>query len=417
MRTPPRILVVDDNPMNVDIIQACLSAHGYEIVTAGDGDVALTMAIGQLPDLILLDVMMPKRDGIDVCRILKADRSLPFMPIILVTARADSQDIVRGLEAGADEYLTKPVDHAALVARVSSMLRIKEQQDTIQAQAAQLKVYAAGLADDNHKLSLQLAEEAKLAEIARLLGDIGHDVKNMMVPIILGVDLLDVELKDLLKRVALDDEKRKRATEELSEDVFGMVRKNSRRIQDRVKEIADAVKGRSGPANFADCRISKLITAVFSILRFFAEQSGVRLSVGNLDELPVIQADESRLFNAFYNLINNAIPETPSGGSITVDGRFDSKVEVVIVSVRDTGRGMSAEVRDSLFSKRVISRKAGGTGLGTRIVKDAVDSHTGSITVESEEGHGTTFIITLPLNPLLRRTDDASSMCTASSRS
>jgi signal transduction histidine kinase len=95
-----------------------------------------------------------------------------------------------------------------------------------------------------------------------------------------------------------------------------MVRKNSRRIQDRVKEIADAVKGRSGAAHFADCRISKLTTAVFSIFRFFAEQSGVRLSAGNLDELPVIRADESRLFNAFYNLINNAIPETPSGGSI-----------------------------------------------------------------------------------------------------
>jgi signal transduction histidine kinase len=116
-------------------------------------------------------------------------------------------------------------------------------------------------------------------------------------------------------------------------------------------------------------------------------------------------------------IINNAIPETPSGGSITVDGRFDPKTEVVILSVRDTGRGMSPEVRDSLFSNRVISRKAGGTGLGTRIVKDAVDSHTGSIIVESEEGQGTTFIITLPQNPVMSRTDSASPMCTASSRS
>jgi DNA-binding response OmpR family regulator len=194
MRTPPRILVVDDNPMNVDITQACLSAQGYEIVTAADGDAALAMAIAHLPDLILLDVMMPKRDGLDVCRTLKADHLLPFMPIILMTARADSEDIVRGLEAGADEYLTKPVDHVALVARVRSMLRIKEQQDTIRAQANQLEVYAAELAVDNRKLSVQLAEEAKLAEIARLLGDIGHDVKNMMMPIVMGADLLDCEL-------------------------------------------------------------------------------------------------------------------------------------------------------------------------------------------------------------------------------
>ena len=291
------------------------------------------------------------------------------------------------------------------------MLRIKEQQDTIQAQAAQLEAYAAGLAAHNHELSVQLAEEAKLAEIARLLGDIGHDVKNMMMPIVLGVDLLDCELNELLKRLATDDENRRKSTRELSQEVFGMVRTNSRRIQDRVKEIADAVKGRSGPANFSACRISKLISAVFSTLRFFAEQSGVRLSAENLDDLPVLKADESRLFNVFYNLINNAIPETPSGGSITVEGRFDSEAEALILSVRDTGKGMPRDVRDSLFSKRVISRKAGGTGLGTRIVKDAVDSHAGSITVESEEGQGTTFLITLPLNPAEIKTTD--SVCSA----
>jgi DNA-binding response OmpR family regulator len=403
MRTPPRILVVDDNPMNVDITQACLSTQGYEIVTAADGDAALAMAIAHLPDLILLDVMMPKRDGLDVCRTLKADHLLPFMPIILMTARADSEDIVRGLEAGADEYLTKPVDHVALVARVRSMLRIKEQQDTIRAQANQLEVYAAELAVDNRKLSVQLAEEAKLAEIARLLGDIGHDVKNMMMPIVMGADLLDCELKELLKRLPGDDENRSKATQELSQEVFGMVRSNSRRIQDR-----------SGPASFAACQVSTLISAVFNTLRYFAEQNGVRLSAGNLDDLPVLNADESRLFNVFYNLINNAIPETPSGGSITVDGRFDSETEVLTLSVKDTGRGMPREVRDSLFSKRAISRKAGGTGLGTKIVKDAVDSHAGSITVESEEGKGTTFFITLPLNPAEIKRNATPSVCSVS---
>jgi signal transduction histidine kinase len=261
---------------------------------------------------------------------------------------------------------------------------------------------------------VQLAEEAKLAEIARLLGDIGHDVKNMMMPIVMGADLLDCELKELLKRLPGDDENRSKATQELSQEVFGMVRSNSRRIQDRVKEIADAVKGRSGPASFAACQVSTLISAVFNTLRYFAEQNGVRLSAGNLDDLPVLNADESRLFNVFYNLINNAIPETPSGGSITVDGRFDSETEVLTLSVKDTGRGMPREVRDSLFSKRAISRKAGGTGLGTKIVKDAVDSHAGSITVESEEGKGTTFFITLPLNPAEIKRNATPSVCSVS---
>jgi serine phosphatase RsbU (regulator of sigma subunit) len=140
VRTPPLILIVDDNPTNVDILQARLRAHNYEILTATDGEAGLAMAREKQPDLILLDIMMPKMDGIEVCQHIRADPSLPFMPIIMVTAKADSKDVVAGLEAGGDEYLTKPVDHAALVARVKSMLRIKALHDMVLEQSAQLKV-------------------------------------------------------------------------------------------------------------------------------------------------------------------------------------------------------------------------------------------------------------------------------------
>jgi sigma-B regulation protein RsbU (phosphoserine phosphatase) len=140
VRTPPLILIVEDNPESLDILRARLTAHNYEVITAPDGEAGLTMAREKQPDLILLDIMMPKMDGIEVCRRIKGDPSLPFMPIIMVTAKADSEDVVAGLEAGGDEYLTKPVDHAALVARVKSMLRIKDLHDTVLEQSAQLKV-------------------------------------------------------------------------------------------------------------------------------------------------------------------------------------------------------------------------------------------------------------------------------------
>jgi sigma-B regulation protein RsbU (phosphoserine phosphatase) len=140
VRTPPLILIVDDNPTNLDILQARLRANKYEVITAADGEAGLAMAREKQPDLMLLDIMMPKMDGIEVCRRIKEDSSLPFMPIIMVTAKADSKDVVAGLEAGGDEYLTKPVDHAALVARVESMLRIKELHDTVLEQSAQLRV-------------------------------------------------------------------------------------------------------------------------------------------------------------------------------------------------------------------------------------------------------------------------------------
>ena len=137
MRTPPRILIVDDTPANVHILQARLGANGYDIVTATDGEEALAAVRETQPDLILLDVMMPKMDGFEVCRRLRADPSVPFIPIIMVTAKADPKDVIAGLEAGGDEYLTKPVDQPALVARVKSMLRIKALHDTVEALAAE----------------------------------------------------------------------------------------------------------------------------------------------------------------------------------------------------------------------------------------------------------------------------------------
>jgi class 3 adenylate cyclase len=162
MRTPPRILVVDDNPNNVEILRMRLEAHGYEVVTAADGEEGLAAVRDQLPDLLLLDIMMPKLDGIEVCRRLRADPSLPFIPIILVTAKSDPKDVVAALEAGGDEFLTKPVDHAALIARVKSMLRIKALQDTVQGQAGQLQEW-------NQKLEQRVTDQvAQLDNLGRL---------------------------------------------------------------------------------------------------------------------------------------------------------------------------------------------------------------------------------------------------------
>ena len=166
MRDPPLILVVDDVPDNVDILQMRLEAQGYEVVTAGDGLEALEKVCALLPDLVLLDVMMPKLDGIETVKRLKADASLPFIPVILVTAKADASDVVAGLESGGDDYLTKPVDHAALSARVRAMLRIKALHDTVQDQAKRLEDQAAQLAMWNTTLEERVA--AQLGEIERV---------------------------------------------------------------------------------------------------------------------------------------------------------------------------------------------------------------------------------------------------------
>lgn len=159
MKDPPLILVADDHAENVDILRTRLEASGYQILTAADGEAALSIARTYQPDLILLDIMMPKMDGIEVCKRLKGDPDQPFVPIILITAKSDPKDVVVGLDAGAEEYLHKPVDQTALVSRVRSMLRIKDLHDKTQEQAAQL-------VDWNVKLEERVA--AQVAEIERV---------------------------------------------------------------------------------------------------------------------------------------------------------------------------------------------------------------------------------------------------------
>lgn len=166
MHDPPLILVVDDVADNVEILQMRLASQGYEVVTGGDGAEALEKIRGLRPDLVLLDIMMPKMDGIETVKQIKADPLLPFIPVILVTARADARDVIAGLESGGDDYLTKPVDHAALTARVRAMLRIKALHDTVEAQARRLEQQATDLAALNRTLEERVA--AQVEEIERI---------------------------------------------------------------------------------------------------------------------------------------------------------------------------------------------------------------------------------------------------------
>jgi len=135
-------------------------------------------------------------------------------------------------------------------------------------------------------------------------------------------------------------------------------------------------------------------------LNWWADQQRVTIQTSALDQLPEIVADERRLFNAFYNLINNAIPEVPRGGLIKIAAKEEPVGVSIHITVADTGKGMPPEIRDTLFTSAAKSKKRGGTGLGTKIVKDVVDAHNGKISVESQLGVGTTFHIYLPLRPL-----------------
>ncbi|MDE3221079.1 MAG: PAS domain S-box protein [Nitrospirota bacterium] len=271
---------------------------------------------------------------------------------------------------------------------------VRDQQGTV--------VHYEGTVQDiseRKRLAADLLEEIKVAEVTRALGDIGHDVKNMLMPVLSGVDLLREEVQEILGRLAARGEATQvEASRKVSDELIEMIVNNTRRIQDRVRELADAVKGVTTAPEFKPCRVSTCVDDVITSLHRFAAEKSVALYAQGLESLPVIQADERRLFNAFYNVIDNAIPEVPPGGSVTVRGQVDVEANALVISIADTGKGMPPDVRDALFTTQVVSRKVGGTGLGTKIVKDVVSAHKGSITVESEVGVGTTIHIRLPLN-------------------
>ncbi len=246
----------------------------------------------------------------------------------------------------------------------------------------------------------RLFEEAKLAEVVHRLGDLGHDLKNLLTPIVMGSQILKDELAEVFEMLDVVEDGKADKHREICDDVIRMLQDGAERTRDRVREIADCVKGLSSLPNFASCNVMMVADSVVKTLRVVAEERGVTLNVKETATLPLILADERRLFNALYNLVNNAIPEVSAGGSITVSGKLEPDGKHIHLTVADTGRGMSCEVRESLFSARAISRKAGGTGLGTKIVKDVIDAHAGTIWVESKEGAGTTFHVCLPISCL-----------------
>jgi signal transduction histidine kinase len=245
-------------------------------------------------------------------------------------------------------------------------------------------------------------EDAKKAEVVTLLGDIGHDLKNLLTPVQAGVELLRDVTKELFGTMDSATLTQNTANKKFCDESVEIAQNGIRRLHERVKEMADCVKGLSSPPNFSPCPLGAVVHEVFQTLIILAKKKQIALRTEGLDSLPVIEVDERRLYNAFYNLINNAIPETPPGGSITVRGHHDPGASHIALSVTDTGCGMPAHIRERLFSARAVSTKKGGTGLGTKIVKDVIDAHHGKIWVESDPGLGTTFHMQLPLDPTLR---------------
>jgi len=246
-------------------------------------------------------------------------------------------------------------------------------------------------------MSLQnalLAQEANLAAVARSVGEISHDIGNMLTHVLPYVETLEGCIADVRagKPDALD------SLECFYQEVRENVADGVQQVTVRTREIASALKGEVSPLVFKSGRPLETAQRVVHSLAGAAQRLGIDLRATG-DETLEATLDSHRLYNALYNLVNNALPETPVGGSVTVSVAVDTDPAFYTVSVTDTGKGMPEEVRVKLFTDAATSTKPGGTGLGTRIVRRMVEQHGGTPSVCSMPGQGTTITLRLPISP------------------
>jgi signal transduction histidine kinase len=365
------VLVVDDMPANVRLLSGILKIAGYEVVTAANGAEALTHLADNMPgpDIVLLDVMMPDMDGFEVCRRIKAAPETAYLPVVMVTALHETTDRVRALEAGADDFLTKPVDEVEVAARVRSLVRVKRQRDDID------RAYA----------ELRRAEAQRDSLTAMLV----HDLRTPLTAIIGPIEMLTTDLAGQL--------------DEMQAELLTMCSQSAHRLLGLVNDLLDVSKMESGEMtlDLTATDPAHLVTDRANQLAPLARERGIILSAETGPGLPTLQTDSDLLIRVLVNLVGNALKFTPAGGTVTVSAQADTSHSNVTFAVRDTGEGIPRESFERIFEKfgQVEGRQAGrkmSTGLGLTFCRMAVEAHGGRIWIESELGKGSTFSFTIP---------------------
>lgn len=407
----PRILIVDDEPVNLQVLYGQLTPESYSISTATTGQQAVRMSREQSFDLIVLDAIMPKMSGFEVCRTIRREHSLMELPILMLYSKKQPEIVYEGFDAGVNDYMMKPIDKKELLTRVKTLLTLKSAIREANRHSGELEELNLQLTELNNgleekiverTLSLQqskrqlemMNEELERIERSRirLLTNISHDLRTPITSI-------QGYIEAILDGVVTDPEQTRKylrlihskslTLNRLIQDLFELSQLESRQAAFRMREVTTA----------------DLIHLVREKFELDASAHGVRFEVR--DSLPhsvVLNVDADRLDQVFANLIFNAIKYTPREGTIVID--FEKRPgrafkDELIVQVSDSGIGVAKEELPYIFDRfykgtpRSSSKK--GSGLGLAIAKEIVEYHGGRIWAESDTGRGCTVYFTLPI--------------------
>ena len=353
------VLVVEDEEKSRRLMRDLLEAHSYRVAEAADGEEALRLIADTPPDLVLLDVMMPKLDGIAVCRRLQADERTQPIPVLLVTALHDRADRIRGIAAGATDYITKPVDTAEVLLRVRNALRAKH-------------LY------DQRNLLLRMREE--------LSDMIVHDIRNPL----LAITLCASALKD-------------RQSPAEAARLAALILDQTQHLEGFVSDLLTVAKMEQGHLSLQRTHtdLAELGRAAFRCHQMMAEAKSIRLELAAPSGPCLADVDPGLLERLLSNLIANAIKFSPAHTCVTLRLQpAESDGTPCRIHVEDEGPGIPLGYRETVFDKfGVVEMRGLGvpqTGLGLALCRMVAEAHGGRIFVEAREPRGSIFTVELP---------------------
>ncbi|MBW4655964.1 MAG: response regulator [Kaiparowitsia implicata GSE-PSE-MK54-09C] len=427
MTTQPSctILVVDDNPTNIQVLFDVLSESGYDVAVAKSGESALSRLQSHLPDLILLDVMMPGIDGFEACRRLKTNEHTKNIPVIFMTALSDSVDKVQGLSLGAVDYITKPIQHEEVLARIRVHLQLRNLNRALEHQVAERTSELNQTLNYLKQSQVQLVQSEKMSMLGQLVAGVAHEINNPVNFIYGNLNPATTYVQDLMDLVKLFCEDCPSLTPRIKDHIaaidFEFMKGDLPRLLDSMKVGADRIRqivlslrsfSRLDEADMKRVDLHECIDSTLMILQHRLkakpEDAAIEL-VKEYGHLPMVECYPSQLNQVFMNLLCNSIDaleeetatQEPSKAHFPMiriqTGCLGS--DRVFIKISDNGPGMPEDVRSRIFDAFFTTKPTGkGTGLGLSISHQIiVEKHQGQLLCDSAPGRGAEFTIEIPL--------------------
>ncbi len=428
----PVILAVDDDANNLAVIRDCLTGFNYTVLMAEDGECAVSRAAYARPDLVLLDIMMPGMDGYETCRRLKHQESTRDIPVIFMSALAETGYKVQALEAGAVDYVTKPFHQEELLARVGVHLsnreltrRLKEANELLETRveartldlAIANRVLEEGIAErqamrlevqeERQKIMAKLIQTNRMTSLGLLISSIAHNINTPNGAIKLAAQHLAGSWKDALP--ILEQVTKEEGDFTLGGLPFGVAKVEIRGAAESILNNADRVERviqdlrayNVGERNELSPGVSvnRVVEEALTIIRAHGRQGEISITPTLALNLPNITGNQYQLEQVVVNLLLNAMQAMPDNrGSITVRTEYSSETAEVKIVVMDQGEGIKPEVRKHLFEAFFSTRMdKGGSGLGLYISNFIVLEHRGRLTIDSGQCGGTVATVHLPV--------------------